>query len=440
MPRTIGLDAHKRVMQFCVLGEDGELLAHHRLGGQREELLDFAERHLLPTDSLVLEATFHTWALVDLFRPYVARVVVSNPLRTRAIALAKVKTDKIDARVLADLLRSNYLPEVWQPDPETRRWRALTHRRSALVSDRTTLKNRIQSLLAQRLVATSEGDLFTAKGLDWLALLELDEDGRSMLESDLRLLKAVSQEIDALDAQIAPLAHRQDQARLLMTLPGVDAVVALALLAAWGDAKRFPDPDRAASALGLAPSTRGSGNKTYHGSITKQGNSHARWLLVQAAQHLHHNPGPLGVFFRRLKTKKNHNVAVVAAARKMATIAWWMLTRNEPYRYANPKTTQTKLARLRIRATQARRKGGNPKGQPRPKTYGQGNPMRTEPSLAQALQAEGLPRPRPLAELPEAEIRSLQNAGCLDHAISLQTQHLRPRKKKEAPTGQLTPS
>ncbi|MFN7963314.1 MAG: transposase [Thermoanaerobaculia bacterium] len=126
MPRFFGLDAHKRGMEFCVLDEAGGVSGRYRTGGDRESLLSFAQRHLGPEDQLALGATFHTWALVELLSPFVGRLVVSNPLRTQAIALAKVKTDRIDAKVLADLLRCGYLPEVWQPDEQTRRWRGLT--------------------------------------------------------------------------------------------------------------------------------------------------------------------------------------------------------------------------------------------------------------------------------------------------------------------------
>lgn len=440
MPRFVGLDAHKKFVEVCVVAADGQLVGRHRVACQREMLLDFAAQHLQGDDQLALEATFHTWALVDVLRPFVERIVVSNPLRTKAIAMAKVKTDTIDARVLADLLRCGYLPEVWQPDAETRRWRGLTHRRAALVADRTAIKNRLHSVLAGRLIVVPVADLFGLKGLAWLQQLELDEDGRRSLDSDLRLLALVEAEITALDARIAPLAYAQQQVRLLMTLPGVSTVVALGLLAAWGDAKRFPDPDRAASALGLVPSTRQSGEHCYHGRITKQGNSHARWLLIQAAQHLDKNPGPLGVFFRRLAKKKNRNVAVVAAARKLATVAWHMLRNQEPYRYAQPKTTEAKLARLRVQATQARRRGGNPKGSPRPSTYGSGLSLRTTPALATAMEKEGLPAPRTLANLPAGELKVLASTGTLGYAETLQTQQLRARTKNPAPTSQLTPS
>jgi hypothetical protein len=123
------------------------------------------------------------------------------------------------------------------------------------------------------------------------------------------------------------------------------------MLAAWGDAKRFPDGDHAASYLGLAPCTKQSAEHCYHGPITKRGNALARWMLIEAAQHLDKHPGPLGNFFRRLARKKNRNVAVVAAARKLAVIGWQMLTSGEPYRYAIPRSTEAKLAKLRGQAT-----------------------------------------------------------------------------------------
>jgi transposase len=145
-------------------------------------------------------------------------------------------------------------------------------------------------------------------------------------------------------------------------LPGVDVGCAQAILAALGDLNRFRDADHAASYLGLVPSTRQSAARTFHGPITKAGNSRARWLLVQAAQHLERHPGPLGVFFRRLKAKKHHNVAVVATARKLVAIAYQLLSTNEPYRYALPRPTEEKLRRLRRRSGGAARTGGSPKG------------------------------------------------------------------------------
>jgi hypothetical protein len=170
---------------------------------------------------------------------------------------------------------------------------------------------------------------------------------------------------------------------------------------------RFKEADKAASYLGLVPSTKQSAFRCYHGPITKQGNSHARWMLVQSAQHVANHPGPLGVFFRRLAKKKNRNVAVVATARKLVTIAWHMLKNNEPYRYAQPARTQAKLVRLRVKATGQRKKTGPPKDVAPSANYGSGQKTRGIPSLAQLYQAEGLPEIVSIDKLSQGEKKVL---------------------------------
>jgi hypothetical protein len=209
-----------------------------------------------------------------------------------------------------------------------------------------------------------------------------------------------------------------------MSLPGVDFPVAQSLLAALGDISRFPSGEKAAAYLGLVPSTHQSGEHCYHGRITKQGRGHARWMLVQAAQHIGLHPGPLGVFFRRLATKKNRNVAVVATARKLVTLAWRLLTANEPYRYAIPRTTEAKYSRLRVRATETRKKGGNPKGQPRPAAYGSGRSTRGVPSLDQIYASEQVP---PLGPQAPGELKMLERYGLADYAEKLRKSHRIPK-------------
>ena len=141
----VGLDVHKRAVQVCVLDEKGKHELSMSVACTREDLEAFCRKELRPEDHVALEATTNTWGVVDIVRPHVGRVVVSNPLRTQAIAQAKVKTDKVDALVLAQLLRCGYLPEVWEPDELTRRLREITTVRESLMGDRTRIKNRIQS-------------------------------------------------------------------------------------------------------------------------------------------------------------------------------------------------------------------------------------------------------------------------------------------------------
>jgi len=426
--RYVGLDVHKRVVEACFIDSQGNVVHRERFALNRRTLELFATKILQPGDQVALEATTNCWAVADALRPHVARVVVSNPLTTKAIAQAKVKTDKVDAHVLAQLLRCQFLPEVWQPDEATRRLRELTGRRSALVGQRTMMRNRVHSVLAMRLVEEPK-KLFNAEGRQWLKTVELDAQGRMLIDSDLRQLEFLDQEITTLDLELARRGHADGEVKLLMTLSGFDVGTAEAVLAAWGDFRRFPDADHAASYLGLAPSTHQSAEHCYHGPITKRGNCHARWMLIEAAQHLDKHPGPLGVFFRKLMKKKCRNVAVVAAARKLARIAWLMLTRNEPYRYALPKSTETKLAKLRVKATGQKRKSGNPKGLKCAAKLPGGS--RTIKSLAGLCAGEGLPPPR---ELTPGERRTVAESGCAEFVAQIAAAQVVPRAATRKPT------
>jgi transposase len=428
MIRHIGLDVHKRVVEACILDDKGAVVQRFRFALSRESLAKFAQECLRPDDRVVLEATINTWAVVKMLKAFVAEVVVSNPLATKAIASAKVKTDKVDALVLAQLLRLDYLPRVWEPDEATQELRRLTSRHASLVGDRTTLKNRIHAVLTMRLLTPPVPALFSAKGMAWLRHVSLDGEARFMIDSDLRLLQHVETEIRTLDQFLVKKAHHDPRVKLLMTQPGVDFLVAQTVLAALGDIKRFRDGDHAASYLGLVPKVKQSADHCYRGSITKHGNGHARWMLVQAAQHVRNHPGPLGVFFRRLAKKKNYNVAVVATARKLVVIAWHMLTKNEPYRYAQPLSTQTKLARLRIKATGAKRKTGT-KGRRRSATYGSGVQMRTIKPLGQVYQEEDLP---PLLSRSAGEGRMIKEMRVQALVDSLEQGRKVPRKTKQA--------
>jgi len=428
MKRYIGLDVHKSVVEACVIDEAGKRLFGRRIECTREALLRFAGE-LTQEDSVALEVTTNAWAVTDLLLPFVGRVVVSNPMKTKAIAEAKVKTDKVDAEVLAQLLRCDYLPSVWVPDPVTRSLRQLTSRRDRLVAERTRLKNRVQSVLAGRLVTVPVKTLFSQAGLQWLAGCELPEDQRELVESDLRLIRGVDEEISTLEAMLRQQAWDQASVRLLMTIPGVDYCVALALIAAMGDLSRFADGDHAASYLGLTPSVKQSANTCHYGPITKRGNSHARWLLTQAAQNMARQPGPLGVSFRRLAKRKCWNVAVCATARKLVGVAWLMLKNNEPYRYANPATTQRKLSRLRVTVTGEHRKPAHKGRRPGVKN-GANPPSRLTPSLGQVCQQEGLPAVHGFEQLPPGEQRVLQSLGVIDHVKQISQEQRTPRTVK----------
>jgi transposase len=388
-------------------------------------------------------------------------------MATKAIAQSKIKTDKVDAKVLAQLLRCDFVPTVWQPDADTRLRRQVSGRRASRVGQRTQLQNRIHSVLAMRLIIPrGEMSLFGPHGLAWLKSLTeatIDTDGLMMIRSDLRMLEAAEVEILVFDQRLAELGWQDERVKLLMTIPGISIVVAQAVVAAFGDITRFSSllkkkpaasartleahtfpktseprlrigflrvvvqqavksADAAASYLGLTPSTRQSDKSVYHGPITKQGNSTARWMLVQAAQHYSRQPGPLGHFFQRLKRRKNHNVAVVATARKLACIAWRILTSGEPYRYAQPAATAQKLASLRIVATGLKRRGGDGKGvKCVAKLEGGSRAVR---ALDDVYLNEGLPA---RSALPPGELRHLTDTHTLEFTQSISAPKRVPR-------------
>lgn len=420
--RFVGIDVHKKCAEVCILDGSGEVLQRMSVAVEHRYLQSFARNSLRPGDRVAFEATTNSWEVARILRPFVAEVLVSNPLATKAIASAKVKTDKVDALVLAQLLRCDYLPRVWEPDEPTQRLRELTGRRAALVGERTAVRNRIHSTLAMRLIVEPER-LFQGDYRGWLASVPLDPQAKLLIDVELKLHEAIDSQIAVLDAEIAHRGYSNDRVKLLMTLPGVSINVAQALLAAFGEVDRFADGDRAASYLGLVPRVRQSADKCHRGPISKAGNTQARWMLVQAAQVVSRHPGPLGHFFRKLAKKKNRNVAVVATARKLAVIAWRMLATNEPYRYAQPASTEAKLSKLRIAATGTRRRGGTAKGSTKVMARLPGGAKRVKP-LAEVYQSEGLPPPLPLSP---GETRALQTAGVTEYVVSLQHERLKPR-------------
>ncbi|NNJ26340.1 IS110 family transposase [Alienimonas chondri] len=414
MIRYVGVDLHKHFIEVCVTDRKGKVLQRHRVECLRDELTAFARKILKKTDQVALEATTKTWSVVDLLRPHVKRVVVGNPVKTKAIAEAKIKTDKVDAETLAQLLRCDYLPEVWQPDGDTQMRRDLMTHRTALTSRRGRHANRVQAMLSRLMLRPPVKYLWSNAGVAWLESLALNPHDRVLLGSHLRQWRHAGEELELVDRALVEIARADPRVRLLMTLPGVSHVVAVGLLAALGPIDRFKDGDRAAAYLGLVPSTRQSGNKCYHGRITKAGNPQARGLLTQACQHVARHQGPLGAFYRRLAKRKPRQVAIMALARKLVTVAYLMLKNGEPYRYAQPMLMAEKFTKLQRKYRSAER------GKPRP---------------AHARAADGLPSVYDEVDLPEATGPNALSTGerrmLLDKDVMRYVEELyAPRTKK----------
>src|SRR4051794_35269009 len=240
--RSIGMDVHRSFAQLAVV-EEGLCRDDGRIGVRPEDLRAWAAT-LQRDDQVALEATANSDAIALLLRPLVARVVVSNPRKTRAIAEAKVKTDKVDARILAQLLAADFLPETWVADDRTRCLRRLVVRRMHLVKQRTRLKNQVHAILARNLAPTCpHADMFSGVGRRWLAGQDLPADERRSVAAFLRQLEFQTDELAAVDHDLAVEAIDDPVVARLMTVPGVDVTVAMAVVAAVGDFGRFPSPD-----------------------------------------------------------------------------------------------------------------------------------------------------------------------------------------------------
>jgi transposase len=348
--RCIGLDVHREFAQVAVW-EDGKVRQAGQVVITGEALRVFADS-LGPEDEVAIEATCNTHAIVRTIEPLVARVIVSNPMKTRAIAEAKVKTDKVDAAVLAELLAADFLPSVWVADEGTQALRRQVARRAQLVRQRTRLKNQVQAILHRNLIERCPfSDLFGVKGRHWLQDQHLPLDEQQAVDALVRQLDFHGQELRIIDASLGRIALERSEVTRLMTIPGVDATVALSLVAAVGDFRRFRTPEQLVSYLGLNPRVKQSGGKAAnHGRITKNGRAHARGMLVEAAFVATKIPGPLRAFYQRVRARRGTQIAIVATARKLAVLCWTMIERGEDYAFARPSLTDKKLRALQLRA------------------------------------------------------------------------------------------
>jgi transposase len=353
------MDVHR---DFCevAIAEGGSVRRAGKVATEPAALMLFAES-LGRDDEVVLEATANASAIARLIEPHVARVVLANPKAVKAATGLRAKTDKIDAETLAKLLVGGFLPEVWTPDEQTLVRRRLIARRGQLVRHRTREKNQVHAILQRNLAPRPPmSDLFGVKGREWLAeqVEQLPQDEQKMARACLRQVDFLDEEIALIDRDVARQALGSEEIRRLMTLPGVSAVTGTAFVAAIGDIRRFPTPRHLVGYLGLDPRVRQSGSEpARHGRISKQGPGETRGLLVEAAWHAARTTGPLRAFHQRLAARRGPNVATVAVARKLALIAWHLLTRGEDYAFVRPSLVREKLRRLELMLGADRQQG-----------------------------------------------------------------------------------
>ena len=358
MGRSIGLDVHRDFCEVAV-ADGGRARSAGRVVTSVEDLELFAAS-LAGDDRVVLEATGNALAIARLIEPHVGEVVLANARQLKAISHACVKTDKVDARVLADLLAADLIPPVWVGDERVRMLRRLVSLCRGLVKRRTQVKIEISAVLHRNLKGRPPAsDPFGRKGRIWLAAQELPADERLTVDAALRQLDFLGAELAEIDRLVAVQAQGDEDVRRLLTVPGVDVTTAVTLIAVIGDARRFRTSRQLVGYLGLHPRVRQSGSEpARHGRLSKEGSAAARHVLVEAAWTAARSPGPLHAFAARVAARRGRQVAAVAVARKLCVLCWCLLTRGEDYAFARPSMVRRKLRRLELAAGAPRRKSG----------------------------------------------------------------------------------
>jgi len=306
------------------MDQQGNVLAKSQVSNQRESFLEFLSSYPPSRSQIVLEATWNWYWLWDLLEEQGYRLQMAHPLKTRAIASARIKTDKIDSEILAHLSRSNLVPQSYVVDRESRFRRELIRYRASLVRLRATIRNKLHALMARNGCHCPYRDILGKKARAWLLSRELAPVYREALEGYLRVLGPLGVEIDRATKSVKVSAQESRWASRLLELYGVGEWTALLIVSEIGDIRRFPSAKHLCSYAGLVPSVHVSGNTSYTGHITKQGSKWLRWALVEAAQHAIRKP-PYRAFYQRTAKRRGKAIARVAVARKLLKAIYHLL-------------------------------------------------------------------------------------------------------------------
>ena len=318
----VGIDVHRKRSQVAVINEGGEVLANRNVPIGTQRVLGVIGG-LPPGTPVAFEAAFGWGWLVELLEGYGFAPHLVHPLQCKAIASARLKNDKVDAAILAQLLRADLLPEAWIAPPPVRQLRALLRHRAQLVRLRTLLRNRIHAILADH-GHDRPGGCWSGPGRAWLASLELPAVSRELIDDDLALIDALQQPIDRLDWEVHQRAKADPRVKVLTQLPGVGPFTALIILAETGDVSRFGSARKLAAWAGLTPTVRGSDRTGRHGHISKQGSAWLRWVLCEAAQTAKRHPD-FAASYQAIARRRGKKIATTAIARKLLTRAYHLL-------------------------------------------------------------------------------------------------------------------
>lgn len=321
----VGMDVHRNRTQVCVVDRNGNEVRNRNVINDRG-VLATELGSLRRGTPVAFEAAYGTGWVAELLGELGLEAHLAHPSACRAIADAKLKYDRVDARTLANLVRTGYLAEAWLAPPGVRELRLLLRQRAWLVRLRTAAKNRIRAQLADQGVPPPRVGLWTKAGQAWLSLVPLSVMHRAVVEDCQVLISALDDRIASLEAEIRRQAKPDPRVEALQDLPGIGLISAMTLVAEIGDIRRFPTSRKLCAWAGLTPSMRNSDRSIRHGHITKAGPQAVRHVLGEAA-HVARRYEPYASDFAAIKARRGTGIALVRLSRKLLTGAYWILAR-----------------------------------------------------------------------------------------------------------------
>jgi len=337
MRTFIGVDYHKKFSYGTIMTEAGQIIKQGRFANHPASVAGFLGEHGGSGCRAVLEATRNWMVMHDWLEELVDGVTLAHPLKVKAIAEAKIKTDKIDATTLAHLLRCDLIPAAHVRSAQARILTNLLRHRMFLVRLATMTKNRIHVLLDRHPLIRSQRsatELFTRMGTAWLKGIDLPKYDRCILDSEVALLEHLAEQIKQADRWLAQVGRKDPRVKHLMSIPGIGRAFALLIVCEIDDVHRFATDKKLHAYGGLVPSTHSSGGRTFHGRIIRGGNKYLRWAMVEAVWPAIQKDVQLNAYYHRIAQRKGPNPAKVATARRLLSIVYKVLKEDREYRYA----------------------------------------------------------------------------------------------------------
>ena len=287
-----GLDLSRKRLDVCLLSDQGELVEELTAFPDSGGLKALAQRVEADGEPIraVIESMTGARFVHDTLEPYGWEVEIADAQKVKGLAPLAVKTDRIDARVLAVLSQRDLVPAIWLPDPRVGRERELARFRLHLVKHRSQLKNRIHSALISFGRPCPVTDLFGVAGRELLASLELPEPWRGNIDASLALIDELEAQVAEIDAKLRASGAEHPYVPLLLTVPGVGWVLAFTIAAEIGEIYRFPTPTKLTGYTGLCPRVVQSGESDRRGPLSKHGPRYLRWALLEATMHALRHP------------------------------------------------------------------------------------------------------------------------------------------------------